>query len=93
MGLEALTKLHPGLLPPQTVVACVRTPERDQGKLRRKEIQTFPTSLKGLEALRAWLAAAAVTAAAAMEATGVDSPVVRCTQNVWAVAEVRGQVV
>ena len=54
----------------KTVVACVRTPEQDQGKLRRKKFRTFSTSLRGLEALRAWLASAGVTDAA-MESTGV----------------------
>ena len=39
----------------KTVVACVRTPEATQGKLGRKETRSFSTSLKGLEALRAWL--------------------------------------
>ena len=54
----------------KTVVACVRTPGRDQRKFRSREIRRFPASLKGLEALREWLTSAGVTDAA-MESTGV----------------------
>ena len=54
----------------KTVVACVRTPGPDPAKLRRRQTRTFSTTLKGLEALRAWLATARVTDAA-MESTGV----------------------
>ena len=54
----------------KTVVACVRMPEGGRGKLREKETRTFKTSMKGLEALRGWLASHGVTDAA-MESTGV----------------------
>ena len=54
----------------KTVVACVRTPERDRGKLRGKQTRTFETSMRGLGALRAWLTSFGVTDVA-MESTGV----------------------
>lgn len=54
----------------KTVVACVRTSDVGHGMLRRKKTPTFSTSLKGLEALRVWLASASVTDVA-MESTGV----------------------
>lgn len=54
----------------KTVVACVRTPEVGRGTLQSKEIRTFGTSMRGLEALRAWLASFGVTDVA-MESTGV----------------------
>lgn len=54
----------------KTVVACVRTPEVGRGKLGSKEIRTFETPMRGLEALRAWLASFGVTEVA-MESTGV----------------------
>ncbi len=38
----------------KTVVACVRTPGRDQRTFRSRKIRTFPTSLKGLKALRVY---------------------------------------
>ena len=66
----------------KTVVACVRTPRSGRGKRRRKETRTFKTTMKGLEALRAWLASRGVTDAA-MESTGVY------WRPVWAVLEDR----
>ncbi len=53
----------------KTVVACVRTPGPDPAKLRRRQTRTFSTTLKGLEALRAWLATARVTDAASPRGT------------------------
>jgi transposase len=52
-----------------TVVACVRMPGPRPGE-RRAETQTFATTLRGLEALVAWLTAHGVTHVA-MESTGV----------------------
>ena len=64
----------------KTVVACVRTPRPGQGKRRQRETRTFKTTMKGLEALREWLASCGVTDAA-MESTGVY------WRPVWAVLE------
>ena len=52
-----------------TVVACVRRPG-PQPDARHAETQTFATTLRGLEALAAWLTAHEVTHVA-MESTGV----------------------
>jgi transposase len=52
-----------------TVVACVRMPGPGPGE-RRAATQTFATTLRGLEALVAWLTAHGVTHVA-MESTGV----------------------
>jgi transposase len=50
------------------VTACVRTPgERGQ---RKQEVREFKTTVRGLLALRDWLASLGVTHVA-MEATGV----------------------
>ena len=64
----------------KTVVACVRTPRPGGGRPRRRETRTFKTTMKGLEALRAWLSSRGVTDAA-MESTGVY------WRPVWAVLE------
>ena len=53
----------------KTVAACIRTPGVGSGG-RRSRIRTFRTTMKGLEQLRDWLGANAVTHAA-MESTGV----------------------
>ena len=56
------------------VTACVRTPGEGQ---RRQEVRDFKTTVRGLLALRDWLAGLGVTTVA-MEATGVYwRPVVR----------------
>ena len=52
-----------------TVVACVRRPG-SRPDARQAETQTFATTLRGLEALAAWLTAHGVTHVA-MESTGV----------------------
>ena len=64
----------------KTVVACVRTPRPGPAKERLRETRTFQTTMKGLEALRGWLASHGVTDAA-MESTGVY------WRPVWAVLE------
>ena len=52
-----------------TVVGCVRVPSAAPGE-RQTETQTFATTLRGLQALAAWLTAHGVTLVA-MESTGV----------------------
>ncbi|MDE0083064.1 MAG: IS110 family transposase [Gammaproteobacteria bacterium] len=64
----------------KTMVACVRTPRSGRAKGRLKGTRTFATTMKGLGALRAWLASHRVTDAA-MESTGVY------WRPVWAVLE------
>ncbi|MFU8842086.1 MAG: IS110 family transposase, partial [Nitriliruptoraceae bacterium] len=51
----------------KTVVACVRTPGPDGGRV--EQVRTYPTFLADLEAMREWLLAEGVTQVA-MEATG-----------------------
>ena len=53
----------------ETVVGCVRVPGAAPGE-RQTETQTFATTLRGLQALAAWLTAHGVTLVA-MESTGV----------------------
>ena len=60
------------------VTACVRTP--GDGGQRRQEVREFKTTVRGLLALRDWLASLGVTHVA-MEATGVY------WRPVWAVLE------
>jgi transposase len=60
------------------VTACVRVPSR--GRQRRQELAEFPTTVRGLLALRDWLQAHRVTHVA-MEATGVY------WKPVWAILE------
>lgn len=52
-----------------TVVGCVRVPSPEPGT-RQAETKTFATTLRGLQALAAWLTAHGVTLVA-MESTGV----------------------
>jgi transposase len=52
-----------------TVVACVRVPDRRAGE-RRRDIQTFATTMRGLRELADWLRAHGVTHVA-IESTGV----------------------
>src|SRR5664279_5109926 len=60
------------------VTACVRTP--GEGGQRRQEVREFKTTVRGLLALRDWLAGLGVTTVA-MEATGVY------WRPVWAILE------
>ncbi|MGO9792120.1 MAG: IS110 family transposase, partial [Solirubrobacteraceae bacterium] len=60
------------------VTACVRAPA--EGGQRKQEVREFKTTVRGLLALRDWLASLGVTHVA-MEATGVY------WRPVWAVLE------
>jgi transposase len=62
------------------VTACVRVPATDGGKGREQHVAEFGTTVRGLLALRDWLAAYRVTQVT-MEATGVF------WKPVWAILE------
>jgi transposase len=64
----------------EQVTACARVPATDAGKGREQHVAEFGTTVRGLLALRDWLAAHGVTQVT-MEATGVY------WKPVWAVLE------
>jgi transposase len=64
----------------EQVTACARVPATDAGEGREQQVAEFGTTVRGLLALRDWLAAHGVTQVT-MEATGVY------WKPVWAVLE------